>query len=469
MRQGPAMVVRGTTIGDLTLAAIIRVVLNTRDDVAFARFFDALPKLPRSAFSLIVAASRASRVPLWPTIMSFVIRTQLGGGGYRPEDKHPLQCCKPGVMGMSQLVQTLQTYALDDMAGRLNQATASQQTAELVGEAVGDLMQIAVKIISKSGSATLTRVALAAAKKRMCHNAAVLSKVLPPPQCGDQHERLDKWVMQSMADLEVASPGRVFGSHLLRHATGERATSRPDASADAGAGNEMSAVAWFGNVNDQRAPTASQLELYCDAYAPEAEAEQPPPPSSAERRLVRARSKAAAAAAEQARKFCPAEAPRKPGERIGDVIRWDRGVGNGTGVDEELLLIKRKRGALTPVKSAPKQKTKRRPSTKSKRAVNFCSEAAAGGGGPNPAANGDENGAPTAKTLSKTAVKAAAARIRRASKKINDRASKDSGKKSSGKGTHATRAKKTKKTKKAIPLGRGQKTLSSLWGAFSKT
>jgi hypothetical protein len=429
-KLSPNIMASSQTHGDVTLGAIIRLVLNTRDDVGFARFLDGFPKLPKSAFKSLIEASRASRMPIWPTIMSFVMRIQLGGDGYRPDADHHLFAVKPAVVSLTNLISKLQDHALEEMAVKLNEATASQQTGVLVKDALGEMLQIAVKAMATTTTGTLSRQALARAKTRFCHNAALLIGVCPL----GHRERLDTWVLQSIADLDGALP-----ICSVDNALGSRTTIvAPD---DAGNSDvEAHAEAWFSGSRQHGATAVSQLALYQDAYAL--------PPSPVKENIATAIDVAPAPKI----RICLAQAPRLAGERIGDVIRWDRGIGDGANWNADVAaatatgtLVKRKRSTLTPVK-VKKPLTKRRPG-KTVTAARVLDAAGTVDAGNDCIAFSSTTPAVAIKSL------VAARAITKTKGKGNSGSGK--GKKSSRKGSGKT----------VKPLSRGQKTITSLWGA----
>jgi hypothetical protein len=101
----------------------LRLALNTRDNAAFARVFDAPTRgLGAVGYVRVHAAAKRASLSAYPSVMSFVTQLRLGGAGYGPTDADVLHEHGVGLRSLVDAMESLQvlpsSHALALASGR---------------------------------------------------------------------------------------------------------------------------------------------------------------------------------------------------------------------------------------------------------------------------------------------------------------------------------------------------------------
>lgn len=103
------------------ILAYLRLLLNSRDDLAFLRACDA-PSRGFDTTSLKAVSDHGAKLglPLFPAMLSFCSRVKLGGAGYQPDADEPLHQHHEAMALFSKDFESLNQLILETLRGRLD-------------------------------------------------------------------------------------------------------------------------------------------------------------------------------------------------------------------------------------------------------------------------------------------------------------------------------------------------------------
>ncbi|XP_071498709.1 PCNA-interacting partner-like [Diadema antillarum] len=94
------------------VASHLRLLINSRDELSLAQCLSLPDKgLGLEGFTALRKVAREKKMPLYPTMVSFVMRLRLGGKSYQPDSSSPLGAYVKPMGEFVNLIQKMQTAA----------------------------------------------------------------------------------------------------------------------------------------------------------------------------------------------------------------------------------------------------------------------------------------------------------------------------------------------------------------------